>query len=201
MTEQKSGKNIFEQAINAVSNRDEKAAIEAAGKKMAEMEQQVSQTQQKLTAAEKLASDNAQKAVLAERKAAELQDSLTKAQAEVANTKRLLSETENRASQAEVRIKMLNNELENIQASQLRSAQASASAAAAEEAAKKMIMAEHTLKADETLSHLSLKYYGSAYEPYWRVIYEANKELIGPNPGNVRPGMVIKIPVKPENLK
>lgn len=96
---------------------------------------------------------------------------------------------------------MLNTQLEAIQSNQMNSAQASATAVAAAEAAKKAIIAEHTLKADETLSHLALKYYGSAYEPYWRVIYEANKELIGPNPARVRPGMVIKIPVKPENLK
>ena len=74
-------------------------------------------------------------------------------------------------------------------------------ASAAQAAAKAQVMTEHTLKADETLSHLSLKYYGSAYEPYWRVIYEANKDLIGDNPARVRPGMVIKIPVLPEELK
>jgi nucleoid-associated protein YgaU len=204
MTEER-GKNIFEQAINAVSNRDEKAAIEAAAKKMAEIEQQLAQTQQKLAAAEKLAADNGQKTVVAERKIVELQDSLTKSQAELTKTKQLLTEAEGRAAQAESRVKVISNELETIRQAQIKSAQASvasaAAAAAAEEEAKKRIIAEHTLTADETLSHLSLKYYGSAYEPYWRVIYEANKELIGPNPARVRPGMVIKIPVKPENLK
>lgn len=200
MTEER-GKNIFDQAINAVSNRDEKAALEAATKKIAETEQQLAQTQQKLAVAEKLAADNAQKAALAERKAAEVQDSLTKSQAELTKTKQLLSEAEGRAAQAESRVKVISNELETIRQAQLKSAQASVAAAAAEEEAKKRIIAEHTLKADETLSHLSLKYYGSAYEPYWRVIYEANKDLIGPNPAHVRPGMVIKIPVKPANLK
>ena len=62
-------------------------------------------------------------------------------------------------------------------------------------------MATHTLAADETLSHLSLKYYGHATEPYWRLIYEANKEVIGPNPNKVRPGLEIKIPVLPEEMK
>lgn len=63
------------------------------------------------------------------------------------------------------------------------------------------ILAEHKLTDTETLSHLALKYYGSATEAYWRVIYEANKALIGPNPAAVKPGMVIKVPVLPEALK
>jgi nucleoid-associated protein YgaU len=62
-------------------------------------------------------------------------------------------------------------------------------------------IAEHTLTAEETLSHLALKYYGHATPPYWKLIYEANKELIGDNPNRVRPGMVLKIPVLPDNMK
>lgn len=63
------------------------------------------------------------------------------------------------------------------------------------------IIATHKLTADETLSHLSLKYYGHATRDYWMVIYEANKEQIGDNPAHVRVGMEIKIPELPENLK
>lgn len=59
-------------------------------------------------------------------------------------------------------------------------------------------IAEHTMKPDETLSHLALKYYGSALREKWMVIYEANKEAIGDNPHQVRPGTVIKIPKLPE---
>lgn len=55
-------------------------------------------------------------------------------------------------------------------------------------------IAEHTMKPDETLSHLALKYYGSAVREKWMVIYEANKEAIGPDPAHVRPGTVLKIP-------
>lgn len=192
--EMKSNKNIFAAALNAVSNRDEKAALEAALKKMDEIEDQLTATQQRLVNSEKLATVNAQKAVA-------LQDALNQAQAETASAKKLLAESEAKVAQAEMRIRMLTTQLDAVQSTQMHAAQASAAAVAAAEEAKKAIMAEHTLKADETLSHLALKYYGSAYEPYWRVIYEANKELIGPNPARVRPGMVIKIPVKPENLK
>lgn len=55
-------------------------------------------------------------------------------------------------------------------------------------------IAEHTIQADETLSHLALKYYGSAVREKWMVIYEANKEAIGDNPNRVRPGTILKIP-------
>ena len=55
-------------------------------------------------------------------------------------------------------------------------------------------IAEHTVAADETLSHISLKYYGSAVKEKWMVIYEANKAVIGDDPGRIRSGQVLKIP-------
>lgn len=55
-------------------------------------------------------------------------------------------------------------------------------------------IAEHTLKPDESLSHLALKYYGSAIREKWMVIYEANKAVIGDDPAHVKPGTVLKIP-------
>ena len=70
-----------------------------------------------------------------------------------------------------------------------------------EQAAKPKFIAEHTLTAEETLSHLSLKYYGSATEPYWRIIYEANKATIGDNPNHVRAGLVLNIPQLPADMK
>jgi nucleoid-associated protein YgaU len=63
------------------------------------------------------------------------------------------------------------------------------------------IIAKHKLTAEETLSHLSLKYYGHATRDYWMVIYEANKEQIGDNPAHVRVGMELLIPELPDNLK
>ena len=58
-------------------------------------------------------------------------------------------------------------------------------------------IAEHTMRPDETLSHLALKYYGAAVREKWMVIYEANKEAIGPDPAHVKPGTVLKIPKLP----
>jgi hypothetical protein len=46
---------------------------------------------------------------------------------------------------------------------------------------------EHTVVSDETLSHISLKYYGSAVKAKYMIIYKANKDLefrqkVGQNP-------------------
>ena len=60
--------------------------------------------------------------------------------------------------------------------------------------------AEHTVKDGDTLSHLALKYYGHATKPYWMVIYEANKTLIGDNPNKVKLGITLKIPELPPEL-
>ncbi len=56
------------------------------------------------------------------------------------------------------------------------------------------IKAEHTVKEGETLSHIALKYYGSAVKDKWMVIYNANKAVIGDNPNVIVPGQVLKIP-------
>lgn len=182
MTQEK-GKNIFEQAINAVTNRDEKAAIEAAMKRGQELEKQLADTAQKLAASES--------------QVAAVKKELEAKEKELQAARSSISSLQGRISQAETKLIVTTTELQKYVSAE----QAEKIAQAAAEAERANIITEHTLKADETLSHLALKYYNSGYEPYWRVIYEANKELIGPNPARVRPGMVIKIPVLPEELK
>ena len=59
---------------------------------------------------------------------------------------------------------------------------------------------EHTVKDGDTLSHLALKYYGHATKPYWMVIYEANKALIGNNPNKVKLGITLTIPELPPEI-
>jgi nucleoid-associated protein YgaU len=51
---------------------------------------------------------------------------------------------------------------------------------------------KHTVASGETLSHISDKYYKTPNR--WREIYEANKEVIGDNPGMIKPGQVLVIP-------
>lgn len=187
-------KGIFDNLINSVSNRDEKAALEAAKKLIADLEVKVAQ-------AEKKATDNANRAIAAEKKVTELQAALTKAQndsktalakvqADLQAARANLIGLEQRASSAEARVKA-------FEEAQL-TAQQQAVAIAAEKA---KILTTHSLTSEETLSHLSLKYYGHATEPYWRIIYEANKDVIGPNPNKVRPGLTLNIPVLPDTMK
>ncbi len=188
------GKNIFDQMLDTVTNRDEKAALEAAKQHVAEVEQKAAE-------AEKNALANAQRADAAERKVAELQAALSKAQAdsqaalakvqaELSAAKTDAMSQEKRAILAEARLKSVEDEKLRLQRQ-----------AELLEAAKAKFIGSHTMAADETLSHLSLKYYGHATEPYWRLIYEANKDEIGPNPNKVRPGTVLKIPVVPDDMK
>jgi predicted nucleic acid-binding Zn-ribbon protein len=118
-------------------------------------------------------------------------------QAEVTRLKAALAEAEDKIKDLERKNNFLNNELQK----RLATMRADAAAEAAEAAERARTIAEHTLKPDETLSHLALKYYGNASEKYWRLIYEANKETIGENPNRVRQGMVIKVPVLPEDMK
>jgi nucleoid-associated protein YgaU len=63
------------------------------------------------------------------------------------------------------------------------------------------VIAEHTVVGGDTLSHISLNYYGSASKPYWMVIYQANQDLIGDNPNKLKRGLTLKIPKLPAELK
>ena len=68
--------------------------------------------------------------------------------------------------------------------------------------AEPKIIATHTVTDKDTLSHVSLKYYGNATRPYWMVIFEANKDVLGDEPpGKFYPGVEVKIPELPEELK
>lgn len=51
---------------------------------------------------------------------------------------------------------------------------------------------QYTVVGGDSLSSLAKKFYGSA--DLWKVIYDANKQLIGPDPNLIRPGQVLDIP-------
>lgn len=56
------------------------------------------------------------------------------------------------------------------------------------------ILTTHTVAAGETLGGIALKYYKSATRDSWMKIYEANKAVIGDNPGMIKAGQELKIP-------
>jgi nucleoid-associated protein YgaU len=49
----------------------------------------------------------------------------------------------------------------------------------------------YTVKSGDTLSEI-----GQQHGVAWRVIYEANKDVIGDNPDKIRPGQTLRIPGK-----
>lgn len=53
----------------------------------------------------------------------------------------------------------------------------------------------HTIRPGESLSSISVRYYGTA--THWRVIFNANRSSIGPDPNAIRAGMNIVIPSVP----
>ena len=184
-TEEK--KNILDKAIDLVTNRDEQAEL-------AQLQQQLAQAQAAAkSAAQQLAT---------------LQSISSTSQAqsvnEMAAARKAAEDANKRAAEADARFRELQAKLNEILRAQEQAKRQQAieeRLAAEREAAKPKFIATHTLTSKETLSHLSLKYYGSATKPYWMVIYEANKDVIGDNPNHVRKGLVINIPELPPELK
>jgi nucleoid-associated protein YgaU len=56
------------------------------------------------------------------------------------------------------------------------------------------ILAEYTVASGDTLSAIADRFYKSAAREKWMKIYETNKDVIGPNPGMIKAGQVLKIP-------
>ena len=71
-------------------------------------------------------------------------------------------------------------------------AEAEAAAKAASQSRFKEFIAEHKVVSGENLSFISQKYYNT--QANWRLIYEANQDVIGDNPNLIRVGQVLKIP-------
>jgi nucleoid-associated protein YgaU len=67
--------------------------------------------------------------------------------------------------------------------------------------AEPKLITVHTVKENETWSHLALRYYGDMSEPYWRYMYEFNKELIGDDYKRFYAGLEIRVPELPDHLK
>lgn len=154
MSDEKKKKGLLARAIDLVSSRDEKEAVE--------------QAQKELEAANKAVA-------AAEEKADE------------------------RLVKANERITKLEEQIREQRVKEFRERVAQRRAQAAAQEIK--IMKEHKVGEGETLSHVALKYYGYASEPYWRVIFEANHDVMGDNEKRMYPGLVLKIPELPETLR
>lgn len=145
-------KNLLDQAIDLVTNRDEKAAAQEANMKAAAAQEAAARAMADKTAAEQTAAD-------AQAKLKEMQ---TQAAMD-ANQKAV------EGRNADIK-KMLD----------------------AQKAAE--ILTTHTVVMGETLSGIAQKYYQSSTRDSWMKIYEANKAVIGDNPGMIKAGQELKIP-------
>jgi len=52
----------------------------------------------------------------------------------------------------------------------------------------------YTVQAGDTLSSIAQKFYGDGNKQSWRKIYDANKAVIGPDPNQLKVGMILTIP-------
>jgi nucleoid-associated protein YgaU len=73
--------------------------------------------------------------------------------------------------------------------------------ASAKVAAGPKVIGEHTVKEGETLTHVTLKFYGETDKPFWQYLYEFNQGVIGPDMKLMKPGMKLRIPELSPELK
>ncbi|AFZ33380.1 SCP-like extracellular (plasmid) [Gloeocapsa sp. PCC 7428] len=53
---------------------------------------------------------------------------------------------------------------------------------------------QYTVQPGDFLSAIAQRFYGDGSEAGWRKIYDANRDVIGPDPAKIEPGMVLTIP-------
>lgn len=189
-------KSIFDKAVDMVSGRDEKAAIDKVTTELNALKTQMGQEQAKRIMAEQKTREAEQRATMAEQKLADAQKELQTVKQTLATTQQTASSAgsslqaritaaETRATAAEARVKQLEEQVAKYQADQA----ARATATQVTKTARK-----HKVVPGDTLSGIALKYYGSAAREKWMIIYEANKATIGDNPNIIRAGTELIIP-------
>ena len=181
-------KGLFKKIGDALSNKDEIAAAEAAKIEAAAAEATAKAEKMRQEAMQRSA-ERAKKEAQAVAEKAKLQAEKVKLEAEQAK-KKAMEDLE--AKRLEFQKKQDAAELQ-----ELRAAEAKRKADEAEKA--KYI--KHVWNKDDTYASLAFKHYGSIQEPFWRLIYNHNKAIIGDHPNNIRNGLEIEIPPLPEELK
>lgn len=53
---------------------------------------------------------------------------------------------------------------------------------------------QYTVQPGDFLSAIAQRFYGDGSEAAWRRIYDANRDVIGSDPNQIEPGMVLRIP-------
>ena len=152
--------------------------------------------------------EKAREEAQARQKEAEQKEQLEKARAEAEARKKEADQKERLETareEAEARQKESQARKEAEAKAEEERLRAAAEAKAREEAARaeaakqaaaaprfREFIAEHTVVAGDNLSFISQKYYGT--QANFRLIYEANKDVIGDNMSLIRPGQKLRIP-------
>ena len=176
---EKDKKGIFGKAVDAISNRDEKAEI-------ASLQEELEKAKREANAAKEAIKSVMDKNV---------------------ETTKDKVEAEKEAKTAEERIQELEKKLEAMMAkdrerlAQERQEMLEERRQRIEESQKPDIITTHTVQKGETLSHVALKYYKHATPPYWQYLLQHNTEVLKGDEKNVRTGMKLEIPELPPNLK
>ncbi len=177
-------KGFFKKIGDALSNKDELAAAEAAKVETAAAEAKAKAEKMRQEAMQRSADrakEEAEKAKLAAEKA--------KLEAEQAKEKAM--------KDLEAKRQEFSKKQDAAELQELRAAEAKRKAEEAEQA--KVI--KHVWTNEDTYASLAFTHYGSIQEPYWRLIYDHNKAIIGDHPNHIRTGLEIEIPPLPEELK
>ena len=118
------------------------------------------------------------------------------AEKEVAKVK---ADAKAKADEAKKKLaKLRNQKLAKETADRVAKGKVNREAKKAEEAAK---IVKHIWTNEDTYSSLAFTHYGSIKKPYWWLIYEHNKDIIGDNPNSIKTGTEIEIPPLPTELK
>jgi nucleoid-associated protein YgaU len=174
-------KGFFKKIGDALSNKDELAAQEAAKKEAAEAELKAKTEKMRQEAMERSA----------ERAKKEAEDAAAKAKLEAEQVKqKAMDDLE--AKRLEFQKKQDAAELQELRATEAKRK--------AEEAEKAKYI-KHVWTNEDTYASLAFEHYGSIQEPYWRLIYNHNKAIIGDHPNHIRTGLEIEIPPLPDELK
>lgn len=182
----KKGRQAAKQQQQAKEIADAKAKIEAAQK---ESEAKAREAEAKKAAAATAAAEKAaaEAKAKAEREAARERLEAARQEAEA----KALEEKAKKEAEAKALEEKAKAEAEAKALEEQAKKEAEAKKATAAPRFKEFI-AEHTVVAGDNLSFISQKYYGT--QANFRLIYEANKDVIGDNMNLIRPGQVLKIP-------
>jgi nucleoid-associated protein YgaU len=183
---EKKKKSIFDKAVDALTDRDEKAAAtEAEASKKLQAEKILAEAKKAQEARVK-----AEAAAKAKADAAKLSAEKAKLSAEKAKVD---------AAQKDRQVKLA--KAQKDQADRLSAKKAELEQKKLADAAAKAAIVKHVWTNEDTYASLAFKHYGSIKEPYWRLIYEHNKHIIGNHPNHIKTGTEIEIPPLPEELK